>query len=136
MINSRLCGTKSQIWSIYSQTSSILVNINILKLDSSFDQGLIMIHQENLKFIKSQKLLNLDFLKEKSTELWPSITFTYLIKNFSTKAHFEGNSIFYNFVSYRFFPKNSSFKRYEPLHYRSFWKSTKTHLLSRQFTWR
>ena len=136
MINSRLCWLKSQLWSIYSQTSRFLVNIKVWKSHSSFDQGLIMIHQENLKFIKSQKLLKLGFLKEKSTELWQSITFTYFIRNFSTKAHFEGNSIFYNFSSYMFFPKNASFERYEPLHYSSFWKSTKRHLLSRQFTWR
>ena len=135
MINSRLCWVKMQLWSIYNQTSSFFVNIKILKLHSSFDQGMIMIHQETLKIIKSQKLLNWGFLKEKSTELWPSITFTYFIKNFTTKSNSEGNSILYNFVSYRFFKSNASFERYGPRHYRSFQKSTKSHFFSKKCTW-
>ena len=118
----------------FLETSRFLVNINILKSYSSFDQGQIMIHQENSRFIKSQKLLNQGFLKEKSTELQPSITFTCFMKFFLTKAHFKGNSNLYNFVSLNSSSKNTSFERYGSKHYRSFRKSTKTHLLLKQFT--
>ena len=55
MVNSRLCWVKSQLWSTYSQTSRFLVNINIFKSHSSFDQGLIMIHQENSKIHQKTK---------------------------------------------------------------------------------
>src|ERR1044072_3081442 len=56
MVENQLYWTKSQLWSTYSQISSFLVNIKILKSHSSFDQRLIMIHQENSRFIKSQKV--------------------------------------------------------------------------------
>ena len=51
------------------------------------------------------KLSKLGFFKQKTTELWPGITFTYFIRNFSTKAHFKGNSILYNFISHQLWPK-------------------------------
>ena len=54
MIKNKMYWIKSQLWSTYSQTLIFLVNINILRSHSSFDQGLIMIPQENSRFIKSQ----------------------------------------------------------------------------------
>src|ERR1043165_5743739 len=65
MVENQLYWIKSQLWSTYSQTSSFLVNIKILRAHSSFDQGLIMIHQGNSKV----KVTKLGFLEEKSTQL-------------------------------------------------------------------
>ena len=60
-----------------------------------------MIHQVNSRIDQKLKVAKLWFLKGKSTELWPGITFTYFIRNFSTKSHFKGNSILYNFMSHK-----------------------------------
>ena len=58
MVENQLYWTKTQLWSTYCQTSSFLVNIRILKSLSSFDQGLIMNHQENSRFDQKSKFLN------------------------------------------------------------------------------
>src|ERR1051325_9461105 len=69
MVENQLYWTKSQLWSIFSQTSSFLVNIKIFMSHSSFDQCLIMIHLENSKNDQKSKVSKLRFLKEKSKEL-------------------------------------------------------------------
>ena len=56
MIENQLYWIKSQHWPTDSQNSSFLVNINILKSHSSFDQGLIIIHQEIAQKSKVAKL--------------------------------------------------------------------------------
>ena len=65
MSKNQLYWVKSQLWSTYSQTARFLVNINILKVYSSFDQGFIMIHQEKLSNRQKSKVAKLGFLKEK-----------------------------------------------------------------------
>ena len=54
-----------------------------------------------LKIWSKVKVSKLGFLKKKSIELWPGITFSYFIRDFPTKAHFEENSILYNFMSHK-----------------------------------
>ena len=60
----QLYWTKSQIWSTYNQTSRFLVNILILKYYSSFDQGLIMIHQGFLTIHQNPKVAKLGFYRK------------------------------------------------------------------------
>ena len=56
------------------------------------------------KIIKDAKVTIFGQLK-KSTEIDQSITFTCLVRKFPTKAHFEANSILYNFSSLSSRPK-------------------------------
>ena len=63
-------------------------------------------------------------MQEESTQLWPSITFSYFMRNDSSKAHCEEDAIIYNPYSSPKF-KISLIRSYEFGHYRSFWKVNK-----------
>ena len=64
MSENRLCLGKSQLWPTYSKTSIFLVNILNLKYISSFDQGLIMIHQGLLIIHQEPKVAKLGFCRK------------------------------------------------------------------------
>ena len=135
MVENQLYWTKSQLWLTYSQTSSFFINIKILRSHSSFDQGFIMIHQENSRIDQKSKVAKLGFLKWKSTELWPSITFTYFIKKNSITAHFKGNSIIYNFMSYKLGLEMLHLEVIDRNIIGPFKKSTKSHLFAKKCSW-
>ena len=60
----RLCKGKSPLCPKYSQTSRFFVNIIILKYNSSFYQGLSMIHQGLLKIHQDSKVAKLGFCRK------------------------------------------------------------------------
>ena len=53
-----------------------------------------------VKIWSKVKVSKLGFFRQKSSELWQSITFRYFIRN-SITTHFEENSILYNFMSHK-----------------------------------
>ena len=59
-----LQSTAGAKWSFDSQTSRFFVNILILKYISSFDQGLIMIHQGLLIIHQDSKVAKLGFCRK------------------------------------------------------------------------
>ena len=109
-----------QLWSTYSQTSWFLVKILILKLHSSFDQGLIMIGFPNRV---SQWKVN-----------W-TLTDHNFLRNFPTKAHFEGNSILYNFMSHKLWPKMHHLRVMDQNIIGPSKSQQKSHLFAKKCTW-
>ena len=112
------------MWPTNSQTSRFFANILILKGISSFDQGLIMIHQWLLQIHQDSKVAKLGFCRKSQLNFDQALLSHTLCEMTHPKLIFKRMQ-FTTIHIHIPRSKNLLTRSYEFGHYRSFWKVNK-----------